>query len=134
MAKLLALLLCERATFNRNEKVTLHGLFDGLRIPRAGRVPGGNPNSQLFFVFYKILTEAPCTIGLKIISPSGEPIDGNWTDSVTVSSASPLTWQSIWALTTDLFQASGSYRLELLRSNGDSPVPIGQTELFVEHI
>lgn len=135
MVKLLALLLCERATFNRNEKVTLHGLFDGLRLRPPARVSGGGSQTQLFFVFYKIVvTDAPCSISLRIIKPSGEDVQGDWTDSVPLSAAAALTWQSIWALTTDLFREPGLYKLELLCSNGSSAVPVGQTQLFVEHI
>ena len=131
MSRLLAFLMCERATFNRSEKVTLHGLFDGLRVPRSGEPSVGDPR-RVFVVFYKMETEAPCTVSLRIVKPSGEQIAGEWADSVTFWSAAPLTWQSIWTVTTDLFQEPGSYTLELLWSNGSPAVPIGQTRLFVE--
>ncbi|HEV2424815.1 MAG TPA: hypothetical protein VGZ29_08310 [Terriglobia bacterium] len=140
MVKLLALLLCEKATFNRNEKVTLHGLFDGLRIPRPEKVPGSGPQTQLFFVFYKVVVTSaeittagvPGRISLRITNPSGEDVQGSWTDPVPFAGA--FTWQSIWALTTDLFQDSGLYKLELLCSNDGSAVTVGETQLLVEHI
>lgn len=141
MVKLLAFLLCERATFNRDEKVSLHGLFDGLRLsrPQSGPLPAfgrpaGGPSERVFFVFYKIVTDGQCTMSLKITNPSGEEIHGNWIDSVTLWSAAGLTWQSIWALSTNLFQEPGSYTLELLWSNGSSAVMVGQTQLFVERV
>jgi len=134
MANLLALLLCERATFNTNEKLTLHGLFDGLRIPRLNGPSGGGPEKQTFYVFYKVVSEAPCTISLRIGKPSGEHIDGEWVDSVALWAVGGVTWQSIWALTTDLFEEPGLYTLELLWSDGTRAAPVGQTQLVVEYV
>jgi hypothetical protein len=121
VVKLLAFLLCERATFNRDEKASLHGLFDGLRLsrPKSGPLPpfgrpAGGPYERVFFVFYKIVTDGQCTISLRIIKPSGEEIEGDWVDSVMLWAAGALIWQSIWGSSTNLFQESGSYTLELL--------------------
>jgi hypothetical protein len=133
MVRLLAFLMCESATINGNESVTLHRLFDGLQIPisRAG-LPG--PPHTVFFVFYKIVTEAPCTISLRIAKPSGEHVAGEWADSVTLPSAAPVTWQSIWAVSTVLFQEAGLYTLELLWSDDRPAIQIAQTQLLVEHL
>ena len=48
---MLAFLLCENATKGRDGKVTLHGLFDRIIIPRSTR------DDKLFFVYYKIVVD-----------------------------------------------------------------------------
>lgn len=101
--KLLAFLLCEEATRDQDGKVTVHGIFDRIIIPRAAAHP------KLFYVFYKIVVEQPCTVTLRVIDPLKGEIPGNWRDSI--GQIGPM--QSIWALHTGLFKQSGPYVLEL---------------------
>jgi hypothetical protein len=102
-AKVLAFLLCENATKGRDGKVTLHGLFDRIIVPR---MPGPD---KLFFVYYKIVVDGACTVSLRVMHSSGEEIPGNWHDSF--SYLGPV--QSIWALVSSLFKQPGKYVLEL---------------------
>lgn len=139
MVKLLAFLLCERATFSKGEKVSLHELFDGLRINRPASgpppppgTPRTGPSERVFYVFYKIVTSTPCTMSLRVVNPSGVEIPGNWVDPIEMWSASEFVFQSIWALTTGLFPEPGRYLLELLCSDGAAPMPVAQTQLYVE--
>ncbi len=103
--KLLAFLLCEEATRDQHGKVTVHGIFDRIIIPRAAA------NPKVFFVFYKIVVEQPSTVTLRIIdlNRSNSEIPGKWRD--TISQVGPV--QSIWALHTGLFKQPGPYVLEL---------------------
>lgn len=110
--KLLAFLLCEKATKAPDGKVTLHGLFDRIIVPRAPT------NPKLFFVYYKMVVDGPCTIALKAIDldrPNYE-IPGGWRDSIT--QIGPI--QSIWALTSSLFRQPGRYVLELRQETENS--------------
>ncbi len=108
--KLLAFLLCENATRDPDGKVTLHGLFDRIIIPRTAAKP------KLFFVFYKIVADQPCTITLSVIDPFNGEIPGNWRDSIR--QLGPM--QSLWALTSTLFKQPGCYALDLKEESGDS--------------
>ncbi len=103
--KLLAFLLCEEATAASDGKVTLHGLFDRIIVPR------GPTNPKLFFVYYKIVVEEPCVVTLRIIALDRfhADIPGSWQDAIT--QVGPV--QSIWALTSSLFEVPGRYVLEL---------------------
>ena len=106
--RLLAFLVCERATREPDGKASLHGLFDRIIIPRTPA------NPKLFFVYYKVVVTEPCEVSLKVIDSSGREIPGNWRDSLT--RIGPI--QSVWALTTSLFTQPGQYFLEL-RQGGD---------------
>ena len=119
--KVLAFLLCENATKDRDGKVTLHGLFDRIIIPRAPR------DDKLFFVYYKIVVEEPCTVSLRVLHSSGQEIPGNWRDSF--SHLGPV--QSLWALTSSLFKQPGNYVLELRQEmEGSEPLSLASM-LFV---
>ena len=121
--KLLAFLLCESATKGRDGKVTLHGLFDRIITPRTPR------DAKVFFVYYKIVVEEPCTIRLRVIDldRSNSEIPGNWCDSF--SQLGPV--QSIWALITSLFKQPGKYMLELRQEmEGSEPLSLASM-LFV---
>ncbi len=120
-AKALAFLLCENATKGRDGKVTLHGLFDRIIIPRNPR------DDKLFFVYYKIVAKGPCTVSLKVRHSSGQEIPGNWRDSF--SHLGPV--QSIWALVASLFKRPGNYALELRQEmKGSKPFSLASM-LFV---
>jgi hypothetical protein len=113
--KVLAFLLCENATKSRDDKVTLHGLFDRIIIPRT---PGLD---KLFFVYYKIVADGACTVSLKIMHSSGQEIPGNWRDSF--SYLGPV--QSIWGLVSSLFKQPGNYVLELRQEiEGSEPLSL----------
>lgn len=120
-AELLAFLLCEKATRGPDGKVTLHDLFDRIIIPRAAGKP------KLFFVYYKVVVNQPCTVALRVIDSLGREIPGNWRDSLTQSG--PM--QAIWALTSSLFQQPGPYVLELRQESNDSGALKLGTMLFV---
>jgi hypothetical protein len=122
--KLLAFLLCDRATRDPDGKVTLHGIFDRIIIPRSAAHP------KLLYVFYKIVVEQPCAVTLRVIDPFNGEIPGNWRDSI--GQLGPV--QSIWALTTTLFKRSGPHALELRLQTDDSEALLLTTMLFVvEH-
>ena len=121
--KLLAFLLCEHATKARDGKVTLHGLFDRIMTPRTPR------DVKLFYVYYKVSVKEPCMIALKVVGTSGREIVGRWRDSL--SEIGPM--QGIWALTSALFEHSGSYALELRQEADDSePLSLASMILVVD--
>jgi hypothetical protein len=122
-ARLLAFLLCDSATRDRDGKVTLHGLFDRIIAPR-------NPREvKLFFVYYRVVVEEPCAVALKVIDPEGHEVCGNWRDSLT--ELGPM--QTIWALSSDLLKKPGLYRLELRQVNSNSEaLSLAQMRLTVE--
>lgn len=102
--KLLAFLLCEKAVAAEpDRKVTLHRLFDRIIVPPTPEEP------ELFFAYYKIVVDEPCTVTLRVTDPRQREIRGNWRDSIT--QVGPA--QSVWALHTGLFEVPGSYVLEL---------------------
>ena len=119
--KLLAFLLCESATRERDGTVTLHGVFDRITLLGARALP------KLFFVYYKIVVKQPCTIALKVIDPEGGEVEGNWRD--TIAQLGPI--HSIWALTTTLFPRPGPYVLELRQETDDSDVLSLASMVFV---
>jgi hypothetical protein len=121
--KLLAFLLCERATRGPDGKVTLHGLFDRIILPRTQAPP------LLFFIYYKTVVNEPCTVTLRIIDldRSRSEIPGNWRDSF--SQVGPI--QSIWALTSSLFKEPGHYAFELRQEAEDSGALSLASMLFV---
>jgi len=123
-ARLLAFLLCDNATRDRDGKVSLHGLFDRIIAPRDRR------DERTFFVYYRVVVTEPCTIALKVIDPAGNEIPENyWRDSLT----EPGPMQTIWALNSNLFKQPGPYALELMQENGDSEaLSLAQMRLTVE--
>jgi hypothetical protein len=119
--KVLAFLLCEKATAGPDGKVTLHGLFDRIIVPQIPAKP------KPFFVFYKVVVEEPCTVSLRVIDSLGSEVPGNWRDSL--AQIGPM--QATWALTSSLFKQPGPYVLEL-RQETDEAEPISlATMLFV---
>ncbi len=122
--KLLAFLVCERATRDSHGKVTLHGLFDRIIVPQTSASP------KLFFIFYKVVVKEPCTVSLKLIDPFKGEIPGNWRDSLL--QIGPM--QAIWPLTTTLFKLPGPYVLELRQENGGSEaLSLATMLLVVDH-
>lgn len=123
-ARLLAFLLCDNATRDRDGKVSLHGLFDRIIAPRNRR------DVKTFFVYYRVVVVEPCTVALKVIDPAGEEIPKNyWRDSLT--ELGPM--QTIWPLSSNLFRQPGPYALELMQEDGDSePLSLAQMRLTVE--
>jgi Family of unknown function (DUF6941) len=121
--KVLAFLLCEKATKGRDGKVTLHGLFDRIIIPRTPR------GVKLFYVYYKIVAEGACTVSLRVLDSSGQEIPGNWRDSF--SHFGPV--QSIWALVSSLFKLPGNYVLELRQEiEGSEPYSLADMLFAVD--
>lgn len=121
--KLLAFLVCERATKASDGKVTLHGLFDRIIIPRAPR------DAKIFSVFYKVVVKEPCTLALRVVDPRGQEVHGIWRDSL--SEIGPM--QTRWLLTSTLFTHSGPYVLELRQEADDSePLSLASMLLIVE--
>jgi len=122
-ARLLAFLLCDNATRDRDGKVTLHGLFDRIIALRTSR------DVRLFFVYYRFVVEEPCAVALRVIDPEGHEVPGNWRDSLM--ELGPM--QTIWALTSTLLKQPGPYVLELMQENsGSEPLSIAQMRLTVE--
>ena len=125
--KLLAFLLCESATLNRSDgKVTLHGVFDRLIIPKVRTLD----KEKDFFVYYKlVVVEQPCTIVLKVTDPAGGEVKGNWRD--TIDQTGPV--HSIWALISELFVTPGTYVLELRQeTDGSDGLSLAGTAVVVD--
>lgn len=121
--KPLAFLLCEKASRASDGKVTLHGLFDRMIIPRKAATP------KMFFIYYKVVVQEPCTVSLKAVDPAGREIPLPWRDSL--SEIGPV--QGIWALTTTLFPQPGNYALGLMQLNeGSEPVSLASTIMIVD--
>ena len=120
-ATLLAFLLCDNATKDREGKLTLHGLFDRIIIPR---IPA---HDKLFFAYYKIVAAGACTVSLRITQSSGKEVKGNWRDSF--SHIGPV--QSAWALVSSLFREPGHYTLELTQELDGSESLLLASILFV---
>jgi hypothetical protein len=121
--KLLAFLMCERATREPDGKVTLHGVFDRITIPRGPATP------KLFFVYYKVVVGQPCTMALRVIDPLRGEIGGSWRDSIV--QLGPV--HSIWSLSSTLFTTPGHYALELRQETDDSDVlSLASTLLVVD--
>lgn len=121
--KVLAFLLCERATREPDGKASLHGLFDRIIIPRTPA------NPKLFFVYYKVVVTEPCEVSLKVTDSSGRDITGNWRESLT--QIGPI--QSVWALTSSLFTQPGQYFLELRQgADGSEMLSLASMLLVVE--
>jgi hypothetical protein len=118
-AKLLAFLLCESATRDSDGKVTLHGLFDRIIVPRAQAKP------KLFFIYYKVVVEEPCTVLLRVIDSLGSEVPGNWRDSL--AQIGPV--QATWTLTSSLFKQRGPYVLEL-RQETEEGEPISLASML----
>lgn len=129
-AKVLAFLLCEHARKESDGKVSLHGLFDRIVIPKDPRRPGV---PELFYVFYKIDVREPCTVRLSVTDPANAELGGKWRDMWrdSFSEAGPI--QTVWALTTTPFEQEGPYRLELREELEDSQtIPLASMTLSVE--
>jgi len=120
-AKLLAFLLCDKATADPDGKATLHGLFDRIIVPQTPVKP------KLFCVYYKVVVDQPCAISLKVFDPHGDEVRGNWRD--VIQQLGPI--QSIWALHTGLFKQPGPYVLELKQETDDSEALSLASMLFV---
>lgn len=127
MCKVLAFLLCEGAGKGSDGKVTLHGLFDRIVIPRNPRSP------RLFYIFYKIDVWEPCTIKLAALDPSNTELGGKWRDMWRDSFSEPGPVQTVWALTTTVFDQADPYKLELRQeSHGFEAIPLASTILVVD--
>jgi hypothetical protein len=120
--KVLAFLLCESATRDRDEKVTLHGLFDRIIIPRTPK------DDKLFFVYYKVFVEGKCTVSLRVTHSCGQEISGNWRHEH--SHLGPI--QAVWLLAASLFRQPGRYELELREESEDAEaLSLANTQLVV---
>jgi len=121
--KLLAFLLCEKATAGPDGKVTLQGLFDRIIIPKTPTT------SKLIFVFYKVVVKQPCIVSLKVVDSTGRDIRGNWRD--VLSEIGPT--QAVWALSSKLFRLPGPHVLELKQeAEGAETIPLSSTVLYVD--
>ncbi len=118
--KVLAFLLCDRASKGPDGKVDLHGIFDRIVVPAPAQ-------PRLFHVFYKVAIDRPCTISLKVVDPPSGEIPGNWRDPIERSGLI----QSVWALTTTLFKHPGSYGFELSYESDDTEPRLLVTTLLV---
>jgi hypothetical protein len=124
--KVLAFLLCENATKDRDGKIILYNLFDRIVTPRTPR------EDRLFFVYYKIVVREPCTVSLRVINSSGQQVSqvsGNWCDKH--AQIGPI--QSIWTLAASLFKQAGNYALELRQEiEGSEPLVLLRSLLIVD--
>ena len=123
-ARVLAFLLCDNATRDRDGKITLHGLFDGIIAPRTRR------DIKIFYVYYRVVVEAPCAIALRVIDPTGHEVrEGGRRDSLP--ELGPM--QTVWSLSSAFFSQPGDYVLELGQETDNSePLTLAQMRLAVE--
>jgi hypothetical protein len=122
--KLLAFLLCDNATRDRDGKITLHGLFDRIIAPRSRR------DVKIFYVYYRVVVEEPCAIALRVIDPAGHEVrEGNRRDSLP--ELGPM--QTVWSLSSTFFSQPGDYVLELGQETDNSELlKLAQMRLAVE--
>lgn len=92
-------------------KVNLRGVFDRITNPQVRK-----ENPGLFFAYYRVDVDQPCTLVLKVFDPLNNEIRGSWNDDIKEAGLV----QSVWALTTTLFKLPGAYRLELRQRARDS--------------
>jgi hypothetical protein len=123
-ARLLAFLLCDNATRDRDGKISLHGVFDRIIAPRAHR------DVKIFYVYYRVVVEQPCAVALKVIDPAGHEVhEGNRRDSLP--ELGPM--QTVWSLSSAFFSQPGNYVLELRQETENSePLTLAQMRLAVE--
>jgi hypothetical protein len=122
--KVLAFLLCDNATRDRDGKVTLHGLFDKIIAPRVRR------DVTIFYVYYRVVVEEPCAITLRVIDPGGHEVcEANRRDSLP--DLGPM--QTVWSLSSSFFSQPGDYVLELAQEADNSElITLAQMRLTVE--
>lgn len=115
----LAFLLCDRASRAENGKINLYGVFDRIQVVEDASRPqpvtiAEKPahladRTPLFFVFYKVVVQHPCTVQLTVRDPTGNFLNGGWRDEI----AEPGLIQTVWALHVRDFAADGRYTLQL---------------------
>jgi hypothetical protein len=123
-ARLLAFLLCDNATRDRDGKVTLHGIFDKIIAPRTrGHV-------RILFVYYRVVVEQRCAVALRVVDPEGHEVR----EAIRRDSLRELgPMRTVWSLSTDFFTQRGSYVLELRQeTDGSEPLTLAQMHLAVE--
>jgi len=122
-AKLLAFLLCDNATRDRDGKVTLQGIFDQITRPRSPR------EVKVFFVYYRVLAEEPCSVSLRVLDPAGQEVPkGSRRDSLP----NPGPMHTVWSLSSGSFERPGNYLLELRQEDNDSePHKLAEMSLVV---
>jgi hypothetical protein len=123
-ARLLAFLLCDNATRDRDGKVTLHGIFDKIIAPRTrGHV-------RILFVYYRVVVEQRCAVALRVVDPEGHEVR----EAIRRDSLRELgPMRTVWSLSTDFFTQRGSYVLELRQeTDGSEPLTLAQMRLAVE--
>jgi len=120
----LAFLLCENASKDRDGKVSLQSIFDRILMPRT-------PKSQKnFFVYYKMVVSEPCAVALRITHLVHSEISelNNWRESFS----QPGLVQGVFRLSTGRF-VPGSYEFELVQVNGGSqPISLATMRFVVD--
>jgi len=122
--KVLAFLLCDNATRDRDGKITLHGLFDRIIAPRTRR------DVMIFYVYYRVVVDEPCAIALRVIDPGGHEVcEANRRDSLP--ELGPM--QTVWSLSSAFFSQPGDYVLELAQEADNSELrTLAKMRLAVE--
>ena len=128
--KVLALLLCESWLKDEDGKVTLHGVFDRIIKPRSAKT------HKPFFVYYKIVVEIPCKVSLRVNYPQ-RPAEFGWHNMFKAfhshdSFSEPGPVQSLWPLTTVIFQQPGKYAIELIQEDGPQLLSLASTVVVVD--
>jgi Family of unknown function (DUF6941) len=128
----LAFLLCDGASRAANGKISLHGIFDRIRVSHGPGGPMGadrparlGNKTRLFFVFYKVVLEQPCTLQLLVQDPRGGSVTGELRDEITA----PGITQTVWCLHLKDFSADGRYTLRLACNQQT----LSETSLDVSH-
>ena len=106
----LAFLFCDRPSIRADGKTRLDGIFDQIVV---SRIPTEEPTD--LFVYYKVATDGPCTLSLKVFDPQDREIAGSWNDRIEQSGL----FQSVWNLLTAFLRQPGTYRLELWQDSSE---------------
>jgi hypothetical protein len=129
--KLIAFLLCDKASVDVEGAVTLHAPAQGFVIHRPRmRNLGSAKHADTAFIFYRIITDQQCRIALKVRDPFEVEITGICRDFINPQEDS--VHQGVWILGANLFEIQGRYVLELVQEvEGSPPRSLAATSLFV---
>jgi hypothetical protein len=129
--KLIAFLLCDKASVDVDGAVTLHAPPQGVVIHRPRmRNLASTKQADSAFIFYRIITDQECRIALKVRDPLEVEITGICRDFINPQEES--VHQGVWVLGANLFEVPGRYVLELVQEvEGTPPRSLAATSLFV---
>ena len=132
--KLLAFLLCDKATLDQYGGVSLHSPSKPIVIylPRTRQLPIPGKNAESLYVFYRIVADQYCRIALRVLDPLGVEITGICRDFIEPQQEDASVYQAVWGLGATLFETPGRYVLCLVQeTDSAAPITLASTPLFV---